>query len=290
MSEVEDSKVDMTGKNCLVTGGNSGIGKATALGLAKLGATVVLVSRDKDKGEAALLEIRTVSGNKNIDMMLSDLSSQDSVRELAHDFKARYKKLHVLINNAGVFLPKRVTTADGLEATFATNHLGHFLLTNLLLDTLKSSAPSRIINITSAAHRGTEIEFEDLQGEKRYRGWHAYSQSKLANVLFTYELAKRLEGTQVTVNCLHPGGVRTGFGKDQGGLWSVGIRVAGPFMMSPQKAARAVIYLATSPEVEGVSGKHFSKGKEEKSSPESYDASSAERLWKVSTELTKLNA
>ena len=189
---MEESNVDMTGKVCLITGANSGIGKATALGLAKLDATVVIVSRDKDKGEAALLEIRTRSGNKNVDAMVADLSSQDSVRELAHDFKARYKKLHVLINNAGVFLPKRVPTVDGLEATFATNHLGHFLLTNLLLDVLKASAPSRIINITSSAHRGTEMEFEDLQGEKKYSGFHAYSQSKLANVLFTYQLAKLL--------------------------------------------------------------------------------------------------
>lgn len=280
----------MTGKFCLVTGANSGIGKATALGLAKRDATVVLVSRDKDKGEAALLEVRTLSGNKNVDAMVADLSSQDSVRELAHDFRARYKKLHVLVNNAGVFLPKRVATVDGLEATFATNHLGHFLLTNLLLDELKSSAPARIINITSDAHRGTEIDFEDLQGEKKYSGYHAYSQSKLANVLFTYQLAKKLEGTRVTVNCLHPGVARTGFGKDQVGLMSIMVRIGTPFMMSPQKAARAVIYLATSPDLEGVSGKFFSKGKETKSSAQSYDTTSAERLWKVSTELTRLGA
>jgi NAD(P)-dependent dehydrogenase (short-subunit alcohol dehydrogenase family) len=279
----------MTGKVCLITGGNSGIGKATALGLAKLDATVIMVSRDKDKIEAALLEIRTRSGNKNVDAMVADLSSQDSVRELAHDFKARYSKLHVLVNNAGIFLPKRVQTVDGLEATFATNHLGHFLLTNLLLDVLKASAPSRIINLTSSAHRGAEIDFEDLQGEKKYSGYHAYGQSKLANVFFTYQLAKQLEGTGVTVNCLHPGAVRTGFGKDQGGLMSILVTVAGPFMISPDRAARAVIYLATSPELQGVTGKHFSRGKEERSSTESYDVASAERLWKVSEELTKLN-
>ncbi len=278
----------MTGKVCLITGANSGIGKATALGLAKLDATVVIVSRDKDKGEAALLEIRTRSGNKSVDAMVADLSSQDSVRELAHDFKARYKKLHVLVNNAGVFLPKRVPTVDGLEATFATNHLGHFLLTNLLLDVLKVSAPSRIINITSSAHRGTEMDFEDLQGEKKYSGWNAYSQSKLANVLFTYQLANLLEGTGVTVNCLHPGVVRTGFGKDQSGLMSILIRVGSPFMMSSEKAARAAIYLATSPELETVTGKHFSKGREKRSSEESYDMASAERLWKISAELTKM--
>ncbi len=285
---MEESNVDMTGKVCLITGANSGIGKATALGLAKLDATVVIVSRDKDKGEAALLEMRTRSGNKNVDAMVADLSSQDSVRELAHDFKARYKKLNVLINNAGVFLPKRVPTVDGLEATFATNHLGHFLLTNLLLDVLKASAPSRIINLTSSAHRGTEMDFDDLQGEKKYSGYHAYSQSKLANVLFTYQLAKLLEGTGVTVNCLHPGVVRTGFGKDQRGLWSILVTVSSPFMMSPERAARAAIYLATSPELEAVTGKHFSKGRDQRSSEESYDMASAERLWKISAELTKI--
>jgi NAD(P)-dependent dehydrogenase (short-subunit alcohol dehydrogenase family) len=287
---MEESSVDMTGKVCLVTGGNSGIGKATALGLAKLSATVAIVSRDKDKGEAALIELRAKSGNRNLDAMTADLSSQDSVRELAHDFKARYKKLHVLVNNAGVFLPRRVPTVDGLEATFATNHLGHFLLTNLLLDMLKACAPSRIINLTSSAHYGTKMDFEDLQGEKKYSGYHAYSQSKLANVLFTHQLAKQLEGTGVTANSLHPGVVRTGFGKDQRGLMSILVTVARPFMISPERAARAAIYLATSPELEGVTGKFFSRGKEERSSTQSYDEASAERLWKVSEELTKLDS
>src|SRR5713101_671060 len=230
----------MTGKVCLITGGNSGIGKATATGLAKLNASVVIVSRDKDKGEATLIEMSAKSGNRNLDAMTADLSSQDSVRELAHDFKGRYKKLHVLINNAGIFLPRRISTVDGLEATFATNHLGHFLLTNLLLDTLKANAPSRIINITSSAHHGTEIDFDDLQAEKKYSGYHAYSQSKLANVLFTYQLAQRLDGTGVTVNCLHPGVVRTGFGKDVTGLMTILVRIAGPLMMSPAKAAQAL--------------------------------------------------
>jgi NAD(P)-dependent dehydrogenase (short-subunit alcohol dehydrogenase family) len=276
----------MTGRVCLITGGNSGIGKATALGLAKLDATVVIVSRDRDKGEAALLEIRTRSGNKNVDAMVCDLSSQDSVRELAHDFRGRYKRLHVLINNAGIFLPKRTVTVDGLEATFATNHLGHFLLTNLLLDLLKANAPSRIINLTSSAHYGTEMDFEDLQGEKKYSGYHAYSQSKLANVLFTYQLAKLLEGTGVTANCLHPGVVRTGFGKDQSGLMNILVRIGSPFMMSADGAARAAVYLATSPELEKVTGKFYSKGKETESSKQSYNTASAERLWKQSAELT----
>ncbi len=287
---MDDGNVDMTGRVCLITGGNSGIGRATALGLAKLDATVVIVSRDKDKGEAALLEIRTRSGNKDVDAMVCDLSSQDSVRELAYDFRARYKRLHVLINNAGIFLPKRVVTVDGLEATFATNHLGHFLLTNLLLDLLKANAPSRIINLTSSAHYGTEIDFDDLQGEKKYSSYHAYSQSKLANVLFTYQLAKVLEGTGVTANCLHPGVVRTGFGKDQGGLMNILVRIGSPFMMSAEKAARAAIHLATSPEMEKVTGRFSSKDRETKSSKESYDLNSVERLWTISEELTKLKS
>jgi len=286
---MEQSVSSMNGKVCLVTGGNSGIGKETALGLARLGATVVIVSRDRGKGEAAVSDIRRKSGSQNVNLIVADLSSMDVVRQLAQEFRSKYDKLHVLVNNAGIFLPRRVTTADGLEATFATNHLGHFVLTNLLLDLLKASAPSRILNITSDAHKGAEIDFEDLMGEKKFSGFKAYGQSKLANVLFTYELARRLEGTGVTVNCLHPGVVRTGFGKDAGGLFSIGVRVVSPFMMSPEKAARAAVYLASSPELEGITGKHFSKGKEEKSSRESYDQATADRLWQVSAELTKLS-
>ena len=278
----------MGGKVCLVTGGNSGIGRETALGLARLGATVVIVSRDRAKGEAALSEIKGKSGNKSVDLFVADLSSMDSVRQLAREFRGKYSKLHVLVNNAGVFLPRRVITVDGFEATFATNHLGHFLLTNLLLDMLEASAPSRVINMTSDAHKGARIDFEDLMGEKKFSGYKAYGQSKLANVLFTYQLTKLQEGTGVTVNCLHPGVVRTGFGKDLGGLFAIVVRIIGPFMMSPQRSAKASVYLATAPELEGVTGKHFSKGKEEKSSRESYDQTTAERLWQVSAELTSL--
>src|SRR6266852_2488424 len=213
----------------------------------------------------------------------------NSVRSLAESFLRDYPRLDVLINNAGTYLPKRISTAVGYEAVFATNHLGHFLLTNLLLDRIKASAPARIINVTSDAHRGAEIDFEDLMQEKKYSAFKAYHQSKLANVLFTYELARQLQGTGVTVNCLHPGVVRTGFGKDMGGLFSIGVRVVSPFMMSPEKAARAAVYLASSPELEGITGKHFSKGKEEKSSRESYDQATADRLWQVSAELTKLS-
>jgi NAD(P)-dependent dehydrogenase (short-subunit alcohol dehydrogenase family) len=279
---------NMTDKVCLITGGNSGIGKETAVGLAKLGANVVIVSRNMDKGEAAILEIKSRSGNQNVSLLQADLSSIDSVRELADDFRRHDKKLHILINNAGVYLPKHTVTEDGLEATFATNHLGHFLLTNLLLDLLKGNAPSRIINVTSSAHQGYKINFDDLQSEKKYSAFHAYGQSKLANILFTYQLAKKLEGTGVTANCLHPGVVRTGFGKDQGGLFSIAVRIISPFMMSPEKAARAAVYLATAPELENVTGKHYTKGKEERSSKESYDEPTAERLWQESSKLTGL--
>jgi len=271
----------------MVTGGNSGVGKETAMGLASLGGNVVIVCRNKNKGEAAWAEVKAKSRNENVDLMLADLSSLNSVRTLAGSFKAKYGKLDVLVNNAGEILSKRHVTVDGLERTFASNHLGHFLLTNLLLDTIKASTPARIVNITSEAHRGAKIHFDDLQGEKSYSAFRAYGQAKLANVLFTYELAKKLEGTGVTANCLHPGVVRTGFGHDDSGLMSLVIWIASPFFMSAEKAARAVTKLATSHELESLSGKYFSKVKEARSSEESYDEETARHLWRVSEELTK---
>lgn len=212
------SSSNLTGKICLVTGGNSGIGKATAVELAKMGATVVIVSRDKEKGETAVADIVAKSGNKNVELIQADLSSQDSIHKLAEEFKARHNKLHILINNAGVYLTKRTITPDGFESTFAVNHLGPFLLTSLLIEILKSSAPSRIVNVSSDAHNGAKMDFDDLQAEKRFSGWQAYGQSKLAMILFTHELAKKLEGTGVTVNSAHPGVVRTHFAKNNGGL------------------------------------------------------------------------
>lgn len=274
------------GRICMVTGGNSGVGKETAVGLASLGGNVVIVCRNKNKGEAAWAEVRAKSGNENVDLMLADLSSHKSVRRLIGSFKAKYGKLDVLVNNAGEILSKRHVTVDGLERTFASNHLGHFLLTNLLLDTIKASTPARIINITSEAHRGAKILFDDLQGEKNYSAFRAYGQAKLANVLFTYELARKLEGTGVGVNCLHPGVVRTGFGHDDSGLMSLVIWIASPFFKSAEKAARAVIKLATLSELESASGKYFSGMKEARSSEESYDRETARRLWEVSEELT----
>jgi len=278
----------MTGKTCLITGGNSGIGKATALGLAKMGATIVIVSRGKEKGEAALTDIIAKSGNRNVGLMLADLSSQDSIRRLASDFKSRHERLHLLVNNAGVYLTRRASTVDGLESTFAINHLGPFLLTSLLLDLLKASAPSRIVNVSSDAHNGAKIDFEDLQGEKKFSGWHAYGQSKLAMILFTHELAKKLDGTGVTVNSAHPGVVRTNFANNNG-LVTFGFRLMRPFFISPETASKRILYVATSPDLEGVNGKYFTKMHEVKSSQESYDDDSAKRLWQISEQLTKLS-
>lgn len=282
----------MAGKVCMITGSNSGIGKATAVKLAKIGATVVMVCRDKKKGESTLTEIEARTGNEAVTLMLTDLSSQESIHQLAKDFKKQYGKLHVLINNAGVFLARRSVTVDGIETTFAVNHLAYFLLTNLLIDTLKASTPARIINVSSRAHHTGTIDFDNLQGEKHYNGYRAYSQSKLANVLFTYELAKRLEGTGVTTNCLHPGFVKTGLlrGKNAGWYFPIITTLLRPFMLSSEKGSETCVYLAASPEVEGVSSKYFVKKAEVTSSTQSYNGAVARRLWEVSAALTKLSA
>src|SRR5215467_12204786 len=278
----------MQGKICLVTGSTSGIGRVTALALAKMGATVVPACRDKSKGEATRDEIKAQNGDAPVDILLADLSSQQAVRQLAQNFKDRYSRLDVLLNNAGAIFLRRSTTIDGLERTLAVNHLAPFLLTNLLLDTLKASAPARVITVSSDAHRGTAIDFDDLQGEKGYGGLRAYSQSKLATILFTHELAKRLQGTNVTANCLHPGMVATNFGNDNGRVLSFLVKLVMRTGISPEKGAETSVYLASSPDVEGVTGKYFSDCKEIRSSKESYDDLAAQRLWEVSAELTKL--
>ncbi|MGH3147263.1 MAG: SDR family oxidoreductase [Rubrobacter sp.] len=277
-------------KVCLITGATSGIGRATAMGLANMGAGVVMVGRDRGRGEAAMAEIKEKSGNASVDLMLADVSSREQIRRLAGEFKEAYPRLDVLINNAGVFHSERITTADGIETTFAVNHLAYFLLTNLLLDVLEASAPSRIINVSSGAHGDGTIDFDDLQGEKGYKGAKAYSQSKLATVLFTYELDRRLEGTGVTANCLHPGVVGTNFGSGVSGVFGFMMRSLTPLMKSPEKGAGTSIYLASSPEVEGLSGRYFVKKAEARSSDVSYDVRLARRLWEVSAELTNLPA
>ncbi len=279
---------EMSGKVCIITGANSGIGKASARRLAKMGANVVMVCRDKVKGETAMAEVRSESGNSAVELMVADLSSLDSVRRLAAEFRQRFQSLHVLDNSAGVILGRCVLTVDGIESTFAIGYLSHFLLTNLLLDRLKTSAPSRVINVTSDAHFGGHVDFDSMRCEKPYRASRSYSQTKLAQVLFTYELARILKGTGVTVNCVHPGAVRTNWGSSGGRAFALMMKVVRPLLASPEKGADGPVYLASSPNVERVTGKFFSKTREAQSSKESYDQGIGERLWEISAEMTKL--
>lgn len=276
----------MKGRVCIVTGANSGIGKATALGLAQLGATVVMVCRDQARGEAAMNDIRRTSGSDTVELMLADLSSQQAIRTLAAKFGRTHDRLHVLVNNAAVNLWDRTVTVDGYETNFAVNHLAPFLLTNLLLDCLKSGAPARIVNVTSSAQ--SALDFDDLMGEKRYNAMRAYSRSKMANVLFTYELARRLADSGVTANCAHPSVVRTNLGRDFPLGFRILLTLMWPFMATPEKGAETPLYLATSPEVEGVSGKYFGNKREAQSGRGSYEEEAARRLWEISAALTKL--
>ena len=290
--------VDMCGKTCLVTGATNGIGKVTARELARMGARVVMVGRNRGRAEAALGEVRRASGNEQVELVLADLSSMAEVRRIAAEFLASHDALHVLVNNAGAMNTSRTLTVDGYETTFATNHLAYFLLTHLLLDRIKATArdgqAARIVNVSSRAHGRGPIDFDDLHAERGYSIAKAYGRSKLANVLFTYELARRLEGTGVTANALHPGVVRTGFGKNSGGLLGnvvkVGISGVGLFFSSPEKGAETSIYLATSPEVEGVTGKYFARSRETPSSADSHDREAARLLWQVSEQLCGITA
>ncbi len=281
----------MEGRVCLVTGATNGIGKETALALAQMGATVVITARDAARGAATLDEIKQASGSDLVELMHADFASLEDIRRLAADVQAKHQQLHVLVNNAGAYNPQRSETKDGFETTFGVNHLAYFLLTDLLLDRLKASAPARIINVSSGAHSGAAIDFDDLQGEQQYgrMGMTAYGQSKLANVLFTYELARRLAGTAVTANALHPGVVRTGFGRNSTGLIGAGFAifhvVGRPFLLTPKQGAETSIYLASSPEVEGVTGKYFAKKEAVPSSDLSQDTEVAQRLWQVSEEM-----
>jgi NAD(P)-dependent dehydrogenase (short-subunit alcohol dehydrogenase family) len=275
---------DMTGRICVVTGANRGIGRATAEGLARLGAKVILVCRSKTDGESVAQEIG-VESSVPPEVVTADLSSQASIRQAAADLQGRYPRLHVLINNAGVIPRRREVTVDGLEMQLAVNHLAYFLLTNLLLLQLKAGAPSRIINVSSGAHTHAGIVFDDLQAERSYDPKQVYSQSKLANILFTYELARRLQGTRVTANCLNPGVVATRMLADYMGAASEA-GLGSTFGASPEEGAETSIYLASSPEVEGVTGKYFERRQARRSSRESYDEAPARRLWEISERLT----
>ncbi|MFC1619276.1 SDR family oxidoreductase [Candidatus Neomarinimicrobiota bacterium] len=279
----------MHGKVCLITGANRGVGKATTLALASMGATVVMVARDPALGTAARDEIIRTAGNQSVELLVADLASLEAVRQLAADFRERHSQLHVLINNAGLTKRHHVLTEDGFETTFAVNHLAPFLLTNLLLDLMKAGAPARIINVSSMVHKWGRINSGDLQSEQHYNMHIAYNQSKLANVLFTYELARRLEGSGITANVVHPGMVASDFAREYTGF--IGFMAQKgwrPFMKSPEKGAATSVYLASAPEVEGVTGKYFANSREKKSSRTSSNVALAGRLWETSEQLTGL--
>lgn len=276
----------MNGNVVMVTGANSGIGKVTALELARMGATLVMVCRSRSKGEAARDEIVAQTGNDNVELILADFAALESVRRAAQEFRERHDRLDVLVNNAGLYLGERLLSQDGYEMTFAVNHLAPFLLTNLLLETLKASAPARVVTVSSAAHTGGHIRFEDLNAERGFRGFKAYGDSKLANILFSNELARRLEGSGVTSNSLHPGAVATNFASGNGGLLGMVFGLLRPFFLSPEQGAQTSIYLASSPEVAGVTGKYFARCKPARTSSEAQDVAVQRRLWEVSAQMT----
>jgi retinol dehydrogenase-12 len=278
----------MQGKICLVTGATSGIGLVTAQALAQQGATVVLVGRNPERAAAAVSSIQQETGNPHVACLMADLSVQDQVRQLAREFQRRYARLDLLLNNAGAFFSRRSLSVDGIEMTLALNHLAYFLLTHLLLDTLKATPTARIVNVASDAHRNAQFDFANPQGGQNYRGWRAYSQSKLANLLFTYELARRLADTDTTANAVHPGFVATRFGHNNRGLVGLFVWLAQCTALSPEQGAETLIYLATSPAAARVTGMYFVKKQPVRSSAASYDATAAERLWQLSAELTGL--
>jgi NAD(P)-dependent dehydrogenase (short-subunit alcohol dehydrogenase family) len=279
---------DMTGRVCVVTGATRGIGRSTAERLAELGATLVLVCRRLEEGESVAREIAAVRGGRPALVVPADLSSQRSIRDVAELIRAAHGHVHVLVNNAGVIPKQRETTVDGLEMQFAVNHLAYFLLTNLLLDRLIDGAPSRVVNVSSGAHQGGRLDFSDLQSERRYDPVRVYGRTKLANVLFTYELARRLGGTGVTANCLHPGVIATKLMADYMNVPLVGGAIARTFGGSAEKGAETSVYLAASREIEGVSGRYFVGQRETRSSPASYDVALQQRLWEESARLAAL--
>jgi len=277
-------------KTCLITGATNGIGRVAAVELARMGAELFLTYRDKVRADETVAEIRNRTGSQKVHLLHANLGSQQQIRRAAQEFLSTGRPLHVLINNAGLGNSRRIMSEDGIEMVFAVNHLAYFLLTMLLLDRIMHSAPARIVNVASEAHRFGTINFDDLGGERRYRTFGNYGQSKLANILLTYELARRLSGTGVTVNCLHPGTIGSGLWLNNGSLMQAMMKAAKPFLKTPERGARTIIYLASSPEVEGVSGKYYANCKEKTSNKESHDLTVARRLWEVSERMTGLLA
>lgn len=286
---MNNSSVNMSGKVCLITGATSGIGEVTAREIAKMGGIVVITARTQKKAALAIDKIRAASNSVTVEGLVGDLSSQVDVRSIAAEFNRSYDRLDVLINNAGAVYLRRSESVDGIEMTFAGNHLAPFLLTNLLVDVIKRSAPARIINVSSNAHEGQVIDFDDLQCQQNYQFMRAYGKSKLANILFIYELDRRLGGSAVTVNALHPGFVGTNMGANNGCLVKLFLPITRLWGISPDEGAETSIYLASSPEVEGVSGEYFYRKRPMPSSQFSHDVEAAQRLWQVSAEMTGLD-
>jgi NAD(P)-dependent dehydrogenase (short-subunit alcohol dehydrogenase family) len=279
----------MIGKVCIVTGSNSGIGKETALALTGMGATVVMAVRDPQRGEDARAEIIKRTGKDTVDLMLCDLSSTNSVRQFVEEFSAKYDRLDVLINNAGAACHERQITEDGFERSLAVNYLGPFLLTRELLPLLERSAPSRVINLSSGLHGRAKIDFDDIQSERNYKGMRAYESTKLMILMYTYELARRMEGTGVTANVVLPGFVATNLGANMGGLRNkIMFKLVRPFQINAEKGAETSVYVATSPELESATGRCFAKSQERLSSEESYDESVQKKLWDVAESLLGL--
>jgi len=281
----------MNGKRVLITGATNGIGKQAALELMKMGADVVIVGRDDAKTRNVCADLKTNSGSDKVDMLVADLSSIDEIRRVADEFRAKYDRLDVLLNNAGAVFSNYQQSVDGYEMTFALNHISYYLLTHLLLDILKRTADAqgeaRIINVSSSAHRNATLRLDNLRDESGYSFMNSYGASKLMNVQFTYELARRLEDSAVSVNAVHPGLVDTGFGHNTGRLWSVLIKAAQKlFAISPQKGAETLVYLASSPDVAGISGKYWNERQQKRSSDNSYDREQQNRLWAFSAEAT----
>lgn len=277
----------MKDKLVMVTGATAGIGKVTARELARKGATVIVVGRSREKCETITNEIRTTTGNPNVSYMVADLSSQGEIRRLATEFYARHNHLDVLVNNAGAVNTKRLESPDGIELTFAVNHLNYFLLTHLLLPALKAAPTARIVNVASDAHAAGALNFDDLEyKQRRYNAFSAYAQSKLANIMFTYELARRLTGSTITSNALHPGFVSTRFGANNGGIFTFIPLLARLIGVNEDRGAETSIYLASSPDVEGVSGAYYSEGRLSKSKQVSYDTAAQQRLWQISEQMT----
>lgn len=282
---------DLDGKTCVLTGATSGIGEETALALARQGARLHVIARSEARGEATRARIRAETGSDAVALHRADLSSLAEIRRVADELLTACPRIDLLLNNAGVVNLSRETTVDGFETTFAVNHLAYFALTNLLLDRLRESAPARIVNVASDAHKfGGGIDLDDLQSEREYKAMRTYGRSKSANILFTVELARRLEGSGVTVNCVHPGPVATRLGKNNGWFGRVATTALSPFFLSPAKGARTSIHVATAPELEKVSGRYFAKQREAKAQGHATDPEAARRLWDESVRLTGIGA